>query len=415
VEDTALAVSLSRRDKAAIFALALGARIAAILALGPLRWRFGDALAYVRTAEALWRTGTYPSYTDLLLFRPPGYPALLALSTFGHPGAIVYDKVVNAILGALATLVLASIALRAFRSRRAARITGVLAAVHPGFLILSTDVQSEPLFLLLLLCSGFLLLVAVDRPSSGCGAAAGAALALAALTRPWALALAPLLASPLLDRRFPPAIRRVLAGSALFGFALVLLPWTIRNAIRFRAFLPVSDGGGMALYQGHSEWAVRFARARDSAQRRQWGEDFNRGLASWSDVAPGARDVNPAVRSRALSRAALDWARAHPREEGMLLATKLRDWLRPWADPGEWGIPVAIATGAWYIGLALLALRGAAREGRRGIGRVAAAVLAISLLAHLATIVSVRYRIVAWDPWMVMYAAAGLAGIRSGA
>ena len=415
MEDSAPGLSLARRDKLAIFALALAARIAAILALGPRRWRFGDGPAYVSAAKTLWRTGTYPSYTDLLLFRPPGYPAFLALSTAGHPGAIVYDKLVNAFLGALAVLVLASIAFRLFGSRRAARIAGAIAAVHPGFVVLSTDVQSEPLFLLLLLASGFLLLVSVDRPSSGCGAAAGGGLALAALTRPWALALAPLLAAPLLDRRFPAAIRRVLAGSALFGFALVLLPWSIRNAIRFGAWMPVSDGGGMALYQGHSDWAVRWAGTRSARERRQWGDDFNRGLAHWSDADPAIRDPNPALREKALRRAAFAWARAHRGEEALIFASKVRDWIRPWADPGVWGLPVALATGAWYLLLALAGVAGAIGARRRRILGFAAAVLAISLLAHVATIVSVRYRIVAWDPVLVLYAAAGLAKIPGGA
>lgn len=409
MHDAAPGVSLARRDKMAIFALALSARVAAILALGLGRWRFGDGLAYVGAARSLWRTGTYPSYTDLLLFRPPGYPVFLALSTAGHPEAIAYDKILNAIVASLSVLVLASLALRVFASRRAARIAGVLAAVHPGFVVLSTDIQSEPLFLFLLLASGFLLLVSVDRPSSGCGAGAGAALALAALTRPWALALAPLLAAPLFDRRFPASIRRVLAGSALFGFALVLLPWSIRNAIRFGAWMPVSDGGGMALYQGHSHWAVEWAKARNAGERRRWGDDFNRGLAHWSDGDAAIRDPNPAVREKALRRAALAWARAHPREEILLLAAKLRDWVRPWADPGEWGFPLAAATGVWYALLALAALRGGVGAGRRGVRVFSGGVLLISLLAHLATIVSVRYRIVAWDPVLVLYAAAGLA------
>src|SRR5438874_1509496 len=106
----AAALSLPRREKAALFALALAARVAAIAALGFGRWRFGDSIAYVRAARALWRTGTYPDHTDLFLFRPPGYPLFLALSTAGHPAAIAYDKIVNAMLGAAAVVVLASIA-----------------------------------------------------------------------------------------------------------------------------------------------------------------------------------------------------------------------------------------------------------------------------------------------------------------
>jgi len=408
-------ISLPRRDKAVLFAVALSARVVATAVIGFHRWRFGDSLAYVRTARSLWSTGSYPAHTDLLLFRPPGYPMFLALSTAGHPGAVVYDKIVNGILGAAMVLVLASIALRLFGSLRAARIAGVLAAIHPGFVILFTDIQSEPLFLLLLVAAGFLLLVSVDRPSSGCAVGAGIALAFAALTRPWALALAPLLAAPLFDRRFPSNIRRVLAGSALFGLTLALMPWSVRNAIVYRAWIPVNDGGGMVLYQGHSDWALRYAGAHSAAERRQWGEDFNRGLSRWSDSVPGLRDPNPARRARALQRAAIGWIRAHPREEAVLVVSKLREWLRPWADPGEWGTAVAVASGIWYVLLLLFAARGAFAARRRGALAAASAVLAIGLLVHLATIVAARYRTVAWDPVLVLYASAGLAGRRRSA
>jgi hypothetical protein len=85
--------------------------------------------------------------------------------------------------------------------------------------------------ILLLAVAGFLLLVTVDRPSSGCGVAAGAALGGAVLIRPAAGILAVLLLSPLLDRRFPGPIRRVLAGSALFGLAAVVAAGWVRNGM----------------------------------------------------------------------------------------------------------------------------------------------------------------------------------------
>ena len=85
--------------------------------------------------------------------------------------------------------------------------------------MLSTDVQSEPLFVLLLLCSGYLLLAAADRPSSNLADRGRRRLALAALTRPSALALAPLLAAPLFDRRWPRRARGQVAASAAPGSA----------------------------------------------------------------------------------------------------------------------------------------------------------------------------------------------------
>lgn len=350
-------LSLSRRDKGVVFAAALAARLAATAWLGFGGHRFGDAAAYQRAAGALWSTGTYPTRTDPFLLRPPGYPAFLAISTWGHPDWIVFDKVVNAVLGALAVVVLASLALRVLRSLRSARIAAALAVVNPSFLLLSSDVRSESLFLLLLLVAGFLSLVAVDRPSSGCGILAGVALALAALTRPSALALTPLLAAPTFDRRFPPAIRRVLAGSACFGFVVALAPWTIRNAVRFHALIPVRDGGGLVFYHGHS------------------------------------------------------WIRAHTREELGMIASRSGQWLRPGANPHAWPKMVVRASAAWYLALASLAAFGMSRSERRGVLALALATLVISFGVHVATLGSVRSRAVYWDPVLILYAAAAISSV----
>ena len=147
----------------------------------------------------------------------------------GFHGSHVEEGVSSAVIGSAATLVLASIAVRIFSSRKTGIVTGALAALNPVFFL----PPREPLFQLLWLSSGFLLIVSVDRPSSGCGLLAGVALALAAVVCSSAIIFGPLLAAPLFDRRFPSAIRRALAGSAIFGFGLVFLPATIGKAISY--------------------------------------------------------------------------------------------------------------------------------------------------------------------------------------
>jgi Gpi18-like mannosyltransferase len=70
----------------------------------------------------------------------------------------------------------------------------------------------------------FFLRVAMGRPSSNAAVLAGFCWALAAWAKPLALAALPLLAVPLLDRRWPLRARMHLAGSELLGFGAVLLP-----------------------------------------------------------------------------------------------------------------------------------------------------------------------------------------------
>lgn len=390
-----------------MFALALAARLAAIARAGFGTLRFGDSLAYIHAARQLLHDGRYPAWTDLFIFRPPGYPAFLAASTLGHPEAVAVDKLWNALLGSLAVLVLAGLARRMFPGRVALAV-GILAALHPPLLHLCSDVESEPLFLLLLLIAAFLLLTAGDRPSSGLALLAGGALGLAALTRPTALALAPLLAAPLADRRFPFRIRASLAASAGLGLLFAVGPWTLRNALRFHAFLPVNDGGGQVFYQGNSEANVRYYRIRTRAEYDRWVQESSQEIAAgWDRTIPGVRDANPARRSAAFRRAALEWIRRHPGEEARLLARKALDWVRPWANPLVWGLPLAAASGLDYALLFLCTGVGLWTAPRRGASAFAIALLLVSAAVHVVYLVSWRYRTAYWDPVLLLYAPTG--------
>src|SRR5262249_2911545 len=178
-------------------------RLAAIAVTGFSPLRCGDARAYLFAATELVRTGHYPAKTEPFYFRAPGYPVFLVAATLGDPSRIALAKIANAALGAAAAVLLMALSAAIFRPRWAALATGLAAAIHPGFVFLCTDVQSEPLFLLFLLAAGWCLLIAADRPSSNLAILAGAAVGLAALTRPSALVLAPLLLAPLADRQRP--------------------------------------------------------------------------------------------------------------------------------------------------------------------------------------------------------------------
>ena len=116
-----------------VFALALVLRVGAIAAVGFTSTGFGDAEAYMRTAEVVLESRAYPDSAEALpVFRAPGYPAFLIVSTFGHPRAVAAHKLWNAILGALTAVLLARLAGRISGSRYVAGTAGVLAAVNPG-------------------------------------------------------------------------------------------------------------------------------------------------------------------------------------------------------------------------------------------------------------------------------------------
>jgi 4-amino-4-deoxy-L-arabinose transferase-like glycosyltransferase len=405
---------LGSRAATLLFLLALAARLVAIAHFGFSTVSFGDAPAYLSAARELVRTGSYPRATEPFYFRAPGYPFFLVAATLGHPERIAAAKVANAILGSASVLLLAALSARLFRRRALAVATGAAAALHPGFLFLSADVQSEPLFLLLLLGAGFLLLAAVDRPSSNLAVAAGLALALAALTRPSALALLPLAAAPLFDRRYPLRARGHLAASALLGFFFALAPWTLRNARVYHEFLPINDAGGSAFYQGNSDWMLRFYELQTPDQYKRWSQAMFADLERQTRAIDASSGGSPAAKSRYFVRKTFEERRGDPAGWARLLLRKAWDWLRPYPNPLFWPAGVVWAIGALYAVITLLAFVGLAVAPRPGVRLFVLAYLALTLASHVALIVVWRYRVPYWDPILVLYGVGGAGWLLGG-
>lgn len=378
---------------------------------GWTRTDFGDGPAYLYAASEIVRTGHYPLATERYYFRAPGYPYFLAVVTLGQTdeGRVAAAKAANALVGSLAPLLLAALSARVFRSRGIAIVTGLAAALHPGLVSLSMDVESEPLYLALLLAAGFLLLAASDRPSSNLAVVAGAALAFAALTRPTALVLAPFLAALLLDRRWPMRARAHLAASAFLGFALTLAPWTIRNAVLFHELLPVNDAAGSAFYQGNSDWAIRFYAIRSREEYLPWSHAMFADLDRQTAELESRGITSPGARSRAFFRKALAERHGDPSAWvwARLALRKTADFVRPWPNPLFWPRSVVAAVGILGALVTALAVLGFTRPERPGVRAFALAFLAVTLVVHVALIVVWRYRIPHWDPVFLLYAVPG--------
>ncbi len=403
---------LGGRASAWIFGVALVVRLVAVAVVGLSTTRFADAPAYLFAAKALSQTGSYPIRTDRDYFRPPGYSIFLAAVTLGHPERIAVAKLANAVLGALAPVLLAAIALRLFRSRAVALLAGAGAALDPSLVLVSSDVQSEPLFLVLLLASAFFLLVCVDRPSSNFGVLAGILLALAALTRPTAMAVAPLLLAPVADRRYPMRARLHLAFSALLGVALGVAPWTLRNAVVYRELLPITDVGGFNFYFGNSEPMTRFFDLRSREEFEAWIVESGRFMDAKVAALRAAGFNTPGRINRALVREILAERLATPRTTLRLFWQKTLDWLRPYPNPFFWPRAAVVGVGVFYAALYGLAAWGLLVAPRRGVGLFCLAVLALSMAAHLLTVVSWRYRVPYWDPILLAYASFALWRLR---
>jgi hypothetical protein len=190
---------------------------------------------------------------------PVGYSGFLAFFYRWLGSSHAVAGVADALTGAALAVVTWALARHALSPMRA-RVAGLLVAVHPGLVLYSALVMSEPLAALLTLAS-FWLCVRDPRPVRGLGTSA-LMLGVAALVRPQALLCAPFLAV-----RVARGWRSGAAYAACAcAIALVpVLPWTARNCRVMDGCALVSTNAGWNLAIGAFPRATgRFETLRSS-------------------------------------------------------------------------------------------------------------------------------------------------------
>ncbi len=235
---------------------------AAYLVLEPRCALTGDEPSWIELGRQLARPAVAfsPLRSDLV-FYPPVYPYFVGalFRLFGSMAAVLWVQVV---LGALLVPVVGRAAAQAF-GPRASILAAAFTAVYPELVWYPAHFWSETVFLLLLWAAIERALAADAAASWRTAAAAGVLFGLATLTRELALYLVPLVllwmvrpwavgATSVGTRIVLSRNRLVGAGALLLATVLTIAPWTIRNAIVFRAFIPVSTMGGLNLWQGNT-------------------------------------------------------------------------------------------------------------------------------------------------------------------
>jgi 4-amino-4-deoxy-L-arabinose transferase-like glycosyltransferase len=186
------------------------------------------------------------------LGHPPGYPFLLAAlaKTVGDADARV--QLFQIVCDALACVVLFLIVAELL-SLSTALVAGLLAAVSPQLAWNSVLLLPDSLAALPILLAVYLLARALKRPHVALLIAAGALVGVSCWLRANALLLAPFLAAFVLIT-FDRARRLRFAASLLAGAIIVVGVLTIRNAVVFRHFVPVSLGAGQTLLEGIGDY-----------------------------------------------------------------------------------------------------------------------------------------------------------------
>jgi 4-amino-4-deoxy-L-arabinose transferase-like glycosyltransferase len=241
----------------AIVALALVARLGVIAADAGYIPRQDD-WDYNRHARSIASGNGFPDSYYVAdrgpsALRAPGYPYFLAAIYTVSDDSITAGRVANAILGALAVFLLYLIASRIW-GRRIGLLAATGAAIFPPLVLLSRDLLSESLFIALEL--GAVLCVLEFRRLRGLRWAALAGLlgGLAALTRNPGPALAIPVVVGLWVYRPRLSWRAASAPAlALACMVLIVVPWTVRNAVQFGRFIPITSGAGFAMAGTYNE------------------------------------------------------------------------------------------------------------------------------------------------------------------
>jgi len=180
-------------------------------------------------------------------FRPPGYPVWLGSVYAATGDSITAARILQAVLGGVAVVLLGLLARRLWGSRVAV-VVAVLAAVHPQLLVASTALLSEAIFVPVELVALWTVVRFRDTGRTGWLVAAGLSSGVVILVRPVGAVV--LLAVVLLAGRLRAAALAVAAA------LLVVVPWLVRDYQAFDMFVPVSTLDGFNLAGTYNDTAA---------------------------------------------------------------------------------------------------------------------------------------------------------------
>ena len=181
---------------------------------------------------------------------PPLYPVFMAgvYSMFGHDFGTV--RLIQAIISAIIAVCVWWMAKQIFKNKTIAGLAGCLACVHPELVVPCSYILSEILTTFLMVVTMMLIILAAGTKSKTIFFLSGITMGLATLCRPVTL-LFPVFFI-LFFAIFGEQRRQTIVWGLclLAGMVLVISPWTLRNYMRFKEFIPIGVGGGANLWIG---------------------------------------------------------------------------------------------------------------------------------------------------------------------
>jgi 4-amino-4-deoxy-L-arabinose transferase-like glycosyltransferase len=320
-----------------IFALALALRLAA--------WHWhaqyplgGDEREYLDQALTLLRERRY---VELQLMRPPLYTAFLAGAITLVDSLVQQLRLVQALVSALTVFPFYALARELFGGVRVGLAAALLLALDYTLALSATELLTETIFLLGLTIVFWWIVRAGRAPhATRYAILAGLALGALTLTRSVALPLLPLGALWLALRPAAGRLRLRVAWPAALAFVLaallVILPWTLRNALTYHALIVVDTTGAENL------WLDNDPAGREAVKRQLYALGKDRGLRQQLAAQRGAAAILsdlPRFAAKAWDQALHFFALQHfddMRDRRAIWVPPLEAWLRLLLGDGMW-------------------------------------------------------------------------------
>src|SRR5690606_5693757 len=221
-----------------------------------------DPTLYLTLAERIAAGDGY-TYGDLpnqgvTAYYPPGYPLVVGVLTGlarllpGEASAFHVAIGTNVVLS-LATVALVFALGRRLAGERVGLVAAAVVGLWPNLIVHTGVVLTETLYLFLLVVLLLVLLASgpvARSPGLRRLVVVGALLGASVLVRPISLVLVPLL--PLLWWRSGARTAMLRTGTVVAGVALVVLPWTARNAVQMGSPVLISTNMGDNLCIGNN-------------------------------------------------------------------------------------------------------------------------------------------------------------------
>jgi 4-amino-4-deoxy-L-arabinose transferase-like glycosyltransferase len=295
----------------------------------------GDALTYHLLAGLLAGGEGYVRPLDhIVLGReiptaefPPLWPTVLALADIAGLDGPTAQRLVGAALGAC-TVVLVGLLAKVVAGPRAGIAAAVLAAVSPQLVTLDGALLAEALYMPLVAAALLATAVILERrdqpPTPPLLVTLGSLVALAAITRGEGIVLAAALVVPvvMIASRRPSGLPVAPLALALAPVLLVMGLWTVRNAVRLEAFVPITNNSATLL-------------AGANCDRVYGGRDIGLWSLDCAVAALPATPVDEAEIASAMRRQGIEHVREHTSRVPAVAATRLLRTFGLWDIRGQ--------------------------------------------------------------------------------